>query len=453
MPNAGETSKKADEPTAMDVEKKDVKGKKKKDEEELSDEDQQLKEDLELLVVRVQDENEAIQAQALSALEQKIRTSTSSMTSVPKPLKFLRPHYATLREYALKATGANQKSLNDIVAVLAMTMSEEGSHDSLNFKLRGSLDNIGEWGHEFLRHLAREIAEEYNKRSEEYEGKEGETSDGKSKSTINIDDLMVLVDQIVPFNMTHHAEHEACDLLMEVERIPLILDHVTETNYKRVSLYLESCAQYVPEPEDEEMYEIVLKILKKMNQTTDALVIALKMGNVDEAVKIFEECEDPLQKTQLAYILGRHRMFMVETEDEEHMDIIGNAKLSELFVQLGRELDVSEAKTAEDIYKSHLVESRYNSTVDSARANLATTFVNAFVNAGFGQDKLMVGAEGQKWVYRNKEHGMMSATASLGMVLQWDVLNGINTMDKYTHMKVRRTSNSNCNSNFFFLMT
>ena len=30
--------------------------------------------------------------------------------------------------------------------------------------------------------------------------------------------------------------------------------------------------------------------------------------------------------------------------------------------------------------------------VDSARQNLASTFVNAFVNAGFGQDKLMTGA-------------------------------------------------------------
>lgn len=28
-----------------------------------------------------------------------IRTSTSSMTSVPKPLKFLRPHYGTLKAY------------------------------------------------------------------------------------------------------------------------------------------------------------------------------------------------------------------------------------------------------------------------------------------------------------------------------------------------------------------
>lgn len=44
--------------------------------------------------------------------------------------------------------------------------------------------------------------------------------------------------------------------------------------------------------------------------------------------------------------------------------------------------------------------------VDSARANLAGTFVNAFVNAGFGNDKLMADAEeGSGWVYKNKEHG------------------------------------------------
>jgi 26S proteasome regulatory subunit N1 len=44
--------------------------------------------------------------------------------------------------------------------------------------------------------------------------------------------------------------------------------------------------------------------------------------------------------------------------------------------------------------------------VDSARGNLAGTFVNAFVNAGFGNDKLMVEAEeGNSWVYKNKEHG------------------------------------------------
>ncbi len=46
--------------------------------------------------------------------------------------------------------------------------------------------------------------------------------------------------------------------------------------------------------------------------------------------------------------------------------------------------------------------------IDSARANLAGTFVNAFVNAGFGNDKLMVMAEeGNSWIYKNKDHGML----------------------------------------------
>jgi 26S proteasome regulatory subunit N1 len=45
-------------------------------------------------------------------------------------------------------------------------------------------------------------------------------------------------------------------------------------------------------------------------------------------------------------------------------------------------------------------------TIDSARANLAGTFVNAFVNAGFGNDKLMVDVEdGQSYIYKNKDEG------------------------------------------------
>ena len=47
--------------------------------------------------------------------------------------------------------------------------------------------------------------------------------------------------------------------------------------------------------------------------------------------------------------------------------------------------------------------------MDSAKGNLAGTFVNAFVNAGFGNDKLMVEAEeGNSWIYKNKDHGTFS---------------------------------------------
>ncbi len=40
---------------------------------------------------------------------QEIRTATSSMTSVPKPLKFLRPHYGTLKSYYEKMVDSELK--------------------------------------------------------------------------------------------------------------------------------------------------------------------------------------------------------------------------------------------------------------------------------------------------------------------------------------------------------
>uniref|UniRef100_H2YBG1 26S proteasome non-ATPase regulatory subunit 2 n=1 Tax=Ciona savignyi TaxID=51511 RepID=H2YBG1_CIOSA len=47
-------------------------------------------------------------------------------------------------------------------------------------------------------------------------------------------------------------------------------------------------------------------------------------------------------------------------------------------------------------------------------------------------DKLLT-EEGNKWIYKNKEHGMLAATASLGLVLLWDVDGGLTQIDKYLY--------------------
>ena len=64
---------------------------------------------------------------------------------------------------------------------------------------------------------------------------------------------------------------------------------------------------------------------------------------------------------------------------------VGSIGVMHAAVVQGRDLDVHEAKVPEDIYKSHLTEGRSGvaASVDSARQNLASTFVNAFVNCGF----------------------------------------------------------------------
>uniref|UniRef100_A0A8B9KJH5 26S proteasome non-ATPase regulatory subunit 2 n=1 Tax=Astyanax mexicanus TaxID=7994 RepID=A0A8B9KJH5_ASTMX len=99
------------------------------------------------------------------------------------------------------------------------------------------------------------------------------------------------------------------------------------------------------------------------------------------------------------------------------------------------QLDIMEPKVPDDIYKTHLENNRFGgsgSQVDSARMNLASSFVNGFVNAAFGQDKLLT-EDGNKWLYKNKDHGMLSAAASLGMILLWDVDGGLTQIDKYLY--------------------
>jgi len=73
---------------------------------------------------------------------------------------------------------------------------------------------------------------------------------------------------------------------------------------------------------------------------------------------------------------------------------MGNIKRPEHFNSiLAVDLEITEPKLPEDIYKSHLDNKQASAKADSARQNLAKTFVNAFVNAGFGSDKLLT-AEG-----------------------------------------------------------
>lgn len=55
------------------------------------------------------------------------------------------------------------------------------------------------------------------------------------------------------------------------------------------------------------------------------------------------------------------------------------------------------------------------SQVDSARMNLASSFVNGFVNAAFGQDKLLTD-DGNKWLYKNKDHGKRRRTDVIAVV-------------------------------------
>jgi len=422
---AGTGAAKKEEKDAKPLSKKELAAKKKAEEDELSEEDKQLKLDLETCVARLTESNDKLYEASLNTMTDLIRASTTSMTSVPKPLKFMIPHYETMKEvFAKMAAGSKVKrQCADVVSVLAMTMSEE--RECLKFKLEGhqTTEEIELWGHEYVRHLAGEVVQEYNGTEEE-----------ATKAT-----LVTLAKLIVPSQMKHHAEAEACDLLMEVEQLDLLQQYVDESAYSRVCLYLVSCVPYVPEPENTNLLKTALSIFRKFNQFPQAMRLALQLNDRELVEELFNSCTDAIVQKQLCYMLGRHQFFLEVSEEREDYDdlteIMSNSHLNNHFLNLARELDIMEAKTPDDVYKTHLDNVRPafgGGAVDSARQNLASSFVNGFINTGSGQDKLLM-EDGNKWLYKNKEHGMLSATASIGLVLLWDVDGGLTQIDKYLY--------------------
>ena len=289
------------------------------------------------------------------------------------------------------------------------------------FLLEGNqCEDIGWLGHEYVRHAAGQVAQKWQ-------------SDECDK-----DKLLEIVHQIVPYNMKHNSESEAVDLLMEIEKLSLLEHYLdNEDACSRVCSYLISCVPFVADPDNIVALNTAIRIFLKFKKYSEALPVAIQLGDMDVIESILTKCPDRSVQKQMALQLGRQQIF-IPNADAELKDLMSNTHLNENFLRLARELDIMEPKTPDDIYKTHLEiinRPSYSgsSNVDSARGNLASSFVNAFVNAGFGKDKLLTADNGASWLHRQRDHCMLSATASLGLLMLWDVDGGLAAIDKYLY--------------------
>lgn len=389
-----------------------------------------------------------------------------------------------------------------------MTYSDNGHRDTLHYRMvSGTSEAPGEWGNEYVRHLAAEIGEEYSLIIENAAGLEAEKGSTSETSTKPADamaveddskaasagkesasaattqepkvvrplktreELLALALELVPFFLAHNAEADAVDLLLELESIERLeeseyLDSKDgEAVYGRVCQYMVSCVPLLVSPDDRAFLKTAAAIYAKHERYTLALALAVRLRNRKLIRKYFEAPMNKTMKKQLAFFLARSQIpisWVHTTEpdawtppedeyedsdmqddetappelDDEILECLGNVKLTEHFKRFGKQLEVSEPKSLEDVYKSHLESGgkSVSASIDSARANLAGVFVNAFVNAGYGNDKLVADVgEGQSFIYKNKDYGMMSATASLGMSMLWNPEDGISQIDKYSY--------------------
>jgi 26S proteasome regulatory subunit N1 len=153
-----------------------------------------------------------------------------------------------------------------------------------------------------VRNLAGEISAEFQHREEQ---------------DADVKDLLNLVSQIVPYHMSHNAEPDAVDLLLEVEKLKWLAQYVDDKNYSRTCLYLVSCCAYLAEPDDTAVLRTAYDLYIKCSKYVDAMRIALRMNNHELILSTMTSCPDNLHKKQLAFLLARHGVLLMYEEEEE----------------------------------------------------------------------------------------------------------------------------------------
>ncbi|KRW98942.1 Armadillo-type fold [Pseudocohnilembus persalinus] len=393
-------------------------------------EDLELKENIEKNIEMILGNDQEKAKTGLETLTNIVSSATSTMTSIPKPFKFLKDHYTSLvTKYESTQPSYYKKLLADFLSVLSMTMAEPGQQKSLQFLKAGTMKDYKKWGFEYLQSLVRDICEEYDKRLEAEQG---------------TDDLLELVNDLVPYFMKNNAEHDAIDLLIEVEKPEELINYVTIENFKRVIEYIQACSVYVSHVDEQEsILETGFKIAFKLKQYASALKLAIKLNKEDLIKKVFDDCEDLIVKKQLAFQLARQRI-VIEDLDDDINEIACNTYLSQYYVKLAKDLSLLKPKSPEQIYKSHLTTQTKNygsDNVDSLKNNLADTYVNALINAGLQNDSLIIQTEEdqekskQDWFHKVKGNALTAATASVGLVTMWEPDNGSEEINKFIDVK------------------
>jgi 26S proteasome regulatory subunit N1 len=156
-----------------------------------------------------------------------------------------------------------QSLFADILSVLAMTYSDTEPRGTLRYRLFAAsmrpptspLADPGDWGHEYVRHLAAELGEECSLRDQTEVPKpvtdtaavpESATDEKEGEQVIpqvplsvgTLEDLHNLALVCAKFLLEHNAEPDAVDLLEELEIVDRIVDLVDPNTFSRVAAYM-----------------------------------------------------------------------------------------------------------------------------------------------------------------------------------------------------------------------
>lgn len=138
-------------------------------------------------------------------------------------------------------------------------------------------------------------------------------------------------------------------------------------------MFIFRCVGLLPPPEDIAFLRAAHAIYVQHSKFPEALALSIRLNEPELIRADFNAPGNPLMKRQLAFLLARAQVPVewlqppidedgdaeedadfAEELPEDLLECLSNAKLSHHFREFGKEVGVADAKSLEDVYKSHL---------------------------------------------------------------------------------------------------
>lgn len=89
-----------------------------------------------------------------------------------------------------------------------------------------------------------------------------------------------MANKIVPYFISNNAEHDAIDLLLNVDRLEDIKQYVSHSNFSKVHMYLAATCGYCTDQDElEKILNILYDLSLSLSEYTIALRVAIKLDN------------------------------------------------------------------------------------------------------------------------------------------------------------------------------
>ncbi|MES1901891.1 MAG: 26S proteasome non-ATPase regulatory subunit 2 [Paramarteilia canceri] len=390
---------------------------------DISESDQKLIDDIEMILKNLEDSNQEIVESSIKQLSNLLNTSSIMMASVPKSLKYVKPYYEDLKRIHEQLGETNGKlELSKLISFLSIIMGDPKNMDTFKYFVLGGKILNESHSQEYVHHLILDITFLSQKLTETEE-----TLDQSSLDSVK---------EIVSYLIRHNSEIDACDFLMEICHIEILKDSVDINNINKITEYLDRCCNLLPQEDAVLLLEFIITLNLSTKTLPNALHSAIRLNSLQKINDILSLCDSPVMLYQLLFILANVQINIDpnEIKNEKGIQVYCNTEKSKMFLDACGQLDILAPKSLADIFKRNIefpneglnfVNNFVNSDVVNIRAGglIAAGIIGTSIKDEFDSIIAIIREEIQS------EHQMCRTAAILGLAIAYAGSNSAEVLD------------------------